>query len=164
MAVARNIAAFKYDPSRCAFKTWLLALARSRIVDRIRRRGRQEAGRVHWPEESGTTAKLENIPDPAGMDLEAAWDEEWEKNLLAVAVERVKQRSNPVHYQLFDLYVFKDWPVREICAKLGVIATQVYLAKHRISAMIKVEVRRLEKQVAEGKVVAIVSEAVNREQ
>ena len=78
------------------------------------------------------------------MNLDAVWDEEWENNLLAAALEQVKRQVRARQFQMFDLYVLQNWPVR-------VSAAQVYLAKHRISALLKTEVKKLEKlSVASG--------------
>src|SRR5436853_7740773 len=38
ITVARRIPEFKYDPSVCSFKTWLLNLTRWRINDQLRKR------------------------------------------------------------------------------------------------------------------------------
>jgi hypothetical protein len=69
------------------------------------------------------TATVERIPDPNGLDLEAAWDAEWEKNLWDTALARVKTQFKPKQFQMFDLYVMKEWPVKEVARALGVTAT-----------------------------------------
>jgi DNA-directed RNA polymerase specialized sigma24 family protein len=48
IAVARNMPQFRYDPTRCSFKTWLLNMTRWRIVDRIRRRAKANAQTTRW--------------------------------------------------------------------------------------------------------------------
>src|SRR5438045_9765149 len=40
LAVARSIAAFKYNPAVCAFKSWLLQVTRSKIANQYARRNR----------------------------------------------------------------------------------------------------------------------------
>ena len=78
------------------------------------------------------------------MDLEAIWNEEWAKSLTDAALARVKQQVNPRQFQMFNFYVLKQWPVKEVSKTLGVTVAQVYLAKHRISALVKKEVNRLQ--------------------
>src|SRR5207245_8592643 len=39
--VARNIGAFNYDPSVCSFKSWLLRVTRSRILNQLRSKRRR---------------------------------------------------------------------------------------------------------------------------
>jgi RNA polymerase sigma-70 factor (ECF subfamily) len=41
--------------------------------------------------------------------------------------------------------VRKEWPAQKVAARLGVNISQVYLARHRVGALLKKEVRALEK-------------------
>jgi DNA-directed RNA polymerase specialized sigma24 family protein len=86
------------------------------------------------------------IPDPAGEGAESVWEEEWQANLLKTAMETIKPRVKEEHYQIFDLYVIKQWPVRNVAQALGVNVGLVYLVKYRISALLKKEIRRLEEK------------------
>ena len=85
---------------------------------------------------------MAEIPDSA--EAESVWENEWRVNLMKVALENVKRRVREEHYQMFDFYVVKQWPVARVARTLGVSAGQVYLAKFRLSALIKKEIRRLE--------------------
>ncbi len=78
--------------------------------------------------------------------MEAAWDEEWQANLLAAATERVKRHVKDEHYQIFDLYVIKGWPVSKVAELLGVSSARIYLVKHRVAALVKKEMRLLEEK------------------
>jgi RNA polymerase sigma-70 factor (ECF subfamily) len=151
ITVARRIPDFKYDPATCSFKTWLLNLTRWRITDQFRKRRPEEAHRAYRADDTATTSFIESLPDPAGVNLEAVWDEEWERNLLEAATTRVKLQVSPEQYQIFDLCMAKKWPTKRITRELGVSLGQVYLAKHRVSALIRKEVKRLEKHVAQGR-------------
>jgi RNA polymerase sigma-70 factor (ECF subfamily) len=51
---------------------------------------------------------------------------------------------------MFDLYVIKQWPPAKVAQTLGVSIGQVYLAKYRLGALLKKEVRRLE--ASEGQI------------
>jgi RNA polymerase sigma-70 factor (ECF subfamily) len=145
ISVAKQMPGFRYDPARGRFKGWLLQITRRRIADLVRQRMRMSGASGGTPVETLSVEHSESLADPAGGELEAIWDAEWEKHLFAAAVANVKQQANPENYQLFDLYVVQQWPVRKITATLGVSAGQVYLAKHRISALLKKELQRLER-------------------
>ena len=86
---------------------------------------------------------MERIADPAESDLEAIWNEEWEKNLMNAAIERVKRAVDAKQYQIFDLYVLKNWPAGKVASTLKVNQGRVYLAKHRIGTMIRNEIKHL---------------------
>ena len=144
ISVARDIQKFKRDRTLGSFKGWLRNIIRWRIADQLRKRTRAGRG-----DDSKTGADLPRpdvaeIPDPAGTAAESVWEEEWQANLLKTAMETIKPRVKEEHYQIFDLYVIKQWPVRNVARALGVNVGLVYLVKYRISALLKKEIRRLE--------------------
>jgi RNA polymerase sigma-70 factor (ECF subfamily) len=71
------------------------------------------------------------------------WDAEWEKNLWDIALARVKAQFRPAQFQMFDLYVLKEWPVKDVARALGVTVANVYVTKHRVAARIRAELRAL---------------------
>ena len=158
IGVARGLPEFVYDPKVCRFKTWLLNLTRWRIQNQLRKRPRG-APNPYLPtpgqtpagpsDDTARTATIERIPDPAVPEFGAEWDSAWETNLVTQAMEQVRQRIDGRQFQAFDLYVTKGWPPADVARTLGISVARVYLNKHRISALLKKEVRRLER-AAEG--------------
>ena len=63
---------------------------------------------------------------------------------MQAAVERVKRKVDAKHHQVFDLYVFKRWPVSKVARTLKVNTGKVYQIKHRIGSLIKKEVAHLQ--------------------
>jgi hypothetical protein len=86
--------------------------------------------------------------DPSSENLDALWEAEWQDTLLSAAVATVKRRVEPQNYQLFDFYVNKEWPPEKVASTFQVGVEQVYLAKHRVTEMLKEEVERLEREGA----------------
>src|SRR5829696_5837870 len=86
IAVAKKIEDFKYDPALDSFKGWLLYLTRKRIALHYRKR---ERGGPARDSEVMTLDELQRTPDPAGVDLEAIWNQEWESSLADAALARV---------------------------------------------------------------------------
>ena len=72
-------------------------------------------------------------------------DQEWQATVLATASENAKRQVDSKQWQIFDLYVLKSWPPREVAKALGVTIARVYLAKHSISAVVRKEVEKLER-------------------
>ena len=132
-AVARHLPDFRYDPARCSFKTWLLNLSRWRVTDQLRERLPRSSrpASADGSDEGTRTATIERVADPAGGELERLWDREWETALLPKALARVKERVNLKAWQIFDLYVLKEWAPGEVAKALGVSTARVYLTKHR---------------------------------
>lgn len=140
LGVAKHMPGFKYDPAIGSFKGWLLKLTRWRIIDQLRKRdlsGHAAAGR--GPTEGGI--------DSASPDWDEWWEAEWQENLLEAATARVKRQLDPEKYQIFDLYVHKQWSPQKVAATFGISVDQVYLAKHRVTELLKAEVKRLEKEM-----------------
>jgi RNA polymerase sigma factor (sigma-70 family) len=147
LTVVRKIKDFRYDPAIGSFKGWLLTTVRWRISDQFRKRPQQiqRPGSRGATERSGT-ATIERIADPTPINLEAVWEEEWQRTLFAAALSRVKRQANARHYQMFDLHAVKNWSVDKVAQTLGVSVGQVRLAKHRITVLMRREVARLEKE------------------
>ena len=144
ISVARQMPNFKYDPAIGSFKTWLLLITRRRINDHLRKQYRRIKPDEPAPGETSKTARLERIPDPASVDLDAIWDDEWKRQLFDAAVQRVKAQVDAKHFQIFSCYVLKEWPVKDVSSTFGVSPNQIYVLKHRLSALIADEIKKLE--------------------
>jgi RNA polymerase sigma-70 factor (ECF subfamily) len=137
ITVAKNIS--KYERTAGSFKNWLLHITRWRIADQFRKRAPGDHARRESADESHReTATIERVPD--GMDVGAVWQEEWQRHLLDAALQRLKRRVDPRHYQIFDCAVLKEWPAAKVASELGVNVARVYLVKHRLAAMLKKEI------------------------
>lgn len=77
--------------------------------------------------------------------MAALWEEEWRKNLADAAMERVRTQVPPDQFQIFDLYAIKGLPIARVARLTQSSRARVYVVKHRISGLIRREVRRLEK-------------------
>jgi DNA-directed RNA polymerase specialized sigma24 family protein len=100
---------------------------------------------VSLRDDTTRTSTANRVPDPATFSLEACWEEQWQKNLVELAMEKARNLVSPKQFQMFELYTLREWPVEKVAKALGVSAGQVYLAKHRVSALVKKEARKLEK-------------------
>ena len=147
LAVAKQMRENGYDRAKSSFKYWLCLITRRRSIDHFRKRTDPKV-RPSPRVRDGTsrTDTIARVPDPASLKLDSVWEEEWQKNLLDTAIERVKQQVTPKQFQIFDLSVLRELPVAEVKAILKVNAAQVYLARHRVGVLIKKEAKRLEAQ------------------
>jgi RNA polymerase sigma-70 factor (ECF subfamily) len=151
IALSRNLPEFRYDPKVCRFKTWLLNQASWRIKDQLKKRRRSEGLAGQAPvlpkDDSTRTDTIHRVPDPAAQDLDALFETEWRKSLFTLALERVKEKFSLKQFQIFDLLVIKEWPGADVAKSLGVSFANVYVTRHRVSAAIASEVKRLEKEL-----------------
>lgn len=143
-----------YDPEKGSFKTWLMNITRWRISDqyRLKQRNPAAANQGGHPGSEGDdrrTATIERIEGVNGAEvLDQVWEREWMSNLADVALQRVKKLVSPNQYQIFHAYVVKEWEVSRVVRELGVSQSQVYLAKHRVGALIKDEIEKLKREFA----------------
>ena len=124
-------------------------VTRCRIVDRYRRRRWQNIP-LAVPTGDTTEDPVLDLPDPTANVLEGIWDEEWRKNLVDVALERVRRRASPKHYQIFHLHAIKGIGVLDVARLTGVSLANVYVTYHRVAKLVKEEVRRLERTSTHG--------------
>lgn len=159
LTVAKKIGQFKSDPAIGSFKGWLLLITRRRIADQLEQREKAKQAlsspeRAESPfphsvvsaDDSTRTATVERVPSPASFDFEACWEEQWQQSFLQAATENVKKQVSPKQYQIFELYVLREWTVRKIATALGVSPGQVYLAKYRVGSLLKKEAKKLKKR------------------
>jgi RNA polymerase sigma-70 factor (ECF subfamily) len=154
IAVARKIGEFKADPAHGSFSAWLMQLTRWRIADQWRKRGKVgQASRLFGAgetpalrsDDTGSTGPMERVPDPAGIPLDAVWQEEWEKHVMAAALERVKRQVSPRQFQIFDLHVRQELSAADTARTLQASVASVYMAKYRVARLVKKELARLQK-------------------
>ena len=146
IVVAKKMKDFTYDRAIDSFKGWLLYLTRKRIALEYRRKERERVTSGS-SELTDWTLEANDLPDPAGFDLQSVWEQEWERNLWEAAIARVKKEVTAQQFQMFDLYTIKEKSAQEVARQLNVPVAQVYLAKHRISSLLKKELTRLRNQV-----------------
>jgi RNA polymerase sigma factor (sigma-70 family) len=142
ITISRSIRDFHYDRKQGAFKSWLRTTAAWKIHDRLRRQREEQTDSV---DEDGNWLEVDDVIDPASdpITITSNWESDWEQSLADAAIERVKRKLPPKHYQVFDLAVMKQWPTKKIAKTFGMNVGYVYLIKHRVSARLKAELRKL---------------------
>lgn len=126
-----------YDPQKGSFKKWLWHITIWRIKDRFKLRTPETA-----PADS---VDADNQPDLTEESFEQVWEKEWQRNLIKAATERVKMQVKPKQFQIFDYCVLRGMSTVEVRRKLGVSLAQVYLARHRVGALLRKEIEELRK-------------------
>jgi RNA polymerase sigma-70 factor (ECF subfamily) len=146
LSIAKQSKKQLYDPEQGSFKTWLMNMTRWRINDQFRKRKKDTAMlEGEWADDR-KTAVIDRVEDPNGDVLERLWDVEWKQGIANAALSRVKAQVSPKQYQIFDYYVIRQWDVDKVQKKLNVSMAQVYLAKHRVGAVLKKELAKLEEE------------------
>jgi RNA polymerase sigma factor (sigma-70 family) len=150
ISVAKKMPGFTYNPAKDSFKGWLLTVTRWRVRDQFEKR-RRGSILFQVPDPISPSDDLNDQPggmggiaDPAGFDLEAIWDREWQKHLLQTALGRIRRQVHPRQYEIYHLHVVLGKPVEEVKKALQVSSAQVYLAKYRVGACLKRQLKHLQ--------------------
>ncbi len=155
IAVSRHLPGYTYDPKVCRFKTWLLNQASWRIRDQLKKRRREKPWELSATAEraapapaddTARTATINRVPDPAAKELDALFETDWRKSLFGLALEQVRQKFTLKQFQVFDLLVVKEWKAAEVAQAVGMTLANVYVTRHRFSAALKAETKRLERE------------------
>jgi RNA polymerase sigma-70 factor (ECF subfamily) len=134
--VSAAVGRLEYDPQRGLFRSWLFTLAHRKLCDFFRQRARQ----AHGSGDSATQAILAEQPAP---EEELAWNQGHEQRTFAWAAEQIRDQVALNTWQAFWLTAVHNRDSQEVAHELGMTVAAVYLAKSRVMARLKEQVRWL---------------------
>jgi RNA polymerase sigma-70 factor (ECF subfamily) len=137
--VAGAVKQLEYDPQRGTFRGWLFTVVRHQLSRLRGRQGRPGRGSG----DSGVQQKLQEVPAPH-EDQEAQWDADFQRRQFAWAAERVRRQVQESTWHAFWRTAVEGESGQEVAAALGMTVAAVYLAKSRVMARLKEQVRVLE--------------------
>jgi RNA polymerase sigma factor (sigma-70 family) len=124
---------FQYDPARC-FRAWLKTITQHAWSDLITSRYRGINGK--------NTTMLTSLE--ARADLEKRIEEAFDRELLDLAIVRVRERVAPPTWEAFRLTAMERHSGVEASQILRIPVASVFVAKHRVQKMLKQEIDRLD--------------------
>jgi RNA polymerase sigma factor (sigma-70 family) len=129
---------FQYDPSR-SFRAWLKTVTQHAWSDFV------AARRRHHAQASG---RIDSIADSAQAqsDLERQLEDAFDRELLEVAMRRIKGRTKPANWEAFHLTAIEGLSGALAAQKLGISVGHVFVAKHRVQKLLQDEVRILKNE------------------
>jgi len=145
--VAKKMPDFRYDSSMGSFKAWLMNLTRWRIIDYLRKQRLRYADSNRPGEQNSSTSIVDRQPAEQQNQVEAIWEEEWQKHALQAALRKAKRQASAAHYQMFLLHVVKNLPAKEVAKRLQVKLAEVYFAKYKIGHLVRKEIKHLENRM-----------------
>jgi RNA polymerase sigma factor (sigma-70 family) len=126
---------FQYDPSR-SFRAWLKTVTQHAWSDFV------AARRKHPVQNSG---RIDTIADSAEAqsDLNKQLEDAFDRELLEIAMRRIKGRAKPANWEAFHLTAIEGLSGAEAAQKLGIPVGHVFVAKHRVQKLLQDEVQML---------------------
>ena len=137
-SVARAAPRFDYDPRRGSFRGWLFTVARNQLRKSALARKRQAPGC------GGSDAQRVLEEQPAPEAEEALWDQEYQARLFEWAAGRVRPAFRPPTWQAFWRTAVDGRDAGEVARELGLSVGAVYIARSRVLARIKEQLRPLQ--------------------
>jgi RNA polymerase sigma-70 factor (ECF subfamily) len=122
---------FRYDPAR-SFRGFLRTVTNGAVIDALAARGPIVAG--------GGSEVLKALTEIASRDdLARRVEEEYDRELLGKAMERVQHRVMPHNWEAFRLTAIEGQAGAVAAARLRMQVAAVYVAKSSVIKMLKEE-------------------------
>ncbi len=131
MSLNRYIKNFRYDRKKGKFKSLLFKITESKVIDAFRRAGKQT--KLKHSEEFAVAGGSSGKLSERSLQL---WDMEWKEELLARAVESVKERVQEKTFQCFEEVYLKGRSVGETAEKMDFSPNLVSQHKHKVLKLI----------------------------
>ncbi|MCR9202450.1 MAG: sigma-70 family RNA polymerase sigma factor [Planctomycetaceae bacterium] len=137
LQLSRQMQSFQYDSSG-KFRSWLKTVTWRAWADYLKAQGRNAAK----PGTAGLLEQLDTIE--ARDDLMQRLDDEANREILEVAIQRIRGRVNENTFEAFRLMTFEGLSGAEAAASTGMKVGSVFVAKSRVDRMLSEEVALLE--------------------
>lgn len=122
---------FEYDPQKGRFRGYLKRATLNAIRKRHRKAGPPVAG--------GDEA----LEDEVAGAHDSHWEDAWDEQLTARALEEAQGRFDQRTFEAFDLYTRRGVPAEEVAARLGLSVNSVHQAKSRVLNLVRTILDRL---------------------
>jgi RNA polymerase sigma-70 factor (ECF subfamily) len=138
VVVSEKLPDFVHSGHTGAFRSWLRTILTNQVRHFLRgKRNRQAVlspqPRADW---------VDQLADPRSA-LSRQWDQEHDRHLARRLLASIQMEFNPKTWQVFQMLVLDDRPAAEVARDLGLTANAVYVAKARVLARLRTELRGL---------------------
>jgi len=138
VVVSEKLPQFVHSGQPGAFRAWLRLILTNRVRHFLRGQRHRQAVGAPQP----LTDWLDQLADP-DSSLSRQWDQEHDKHLVRRLLASIQAEFSPTTWQVFQMLVLEDRPVAEVAQALGLTPNAVYVAKARVLARLRVELRGL---------------------
>jgi RNA polymerase sigma-70 factor (ECF subfamily) len=136
--VSDKLPEFAHNGRPGAFRTWLRTILTHRVRHFLR--GKRARNAALAPQ--GLVASLDQLADPDSA-LSRQWDEEHDQQLVRRLLASIQAEFNASTWQVFQMLVLEDRPAADVARHFHMTANAVYVAKARVLARLRAELRGL---------------------
>jgi RNA polymerase sigma-70 factor (ECF subfamily) len=136
--LVRELPAFRYDPERGAFRSWLRTILVHRLQAFYRTR------QAHPQPEGGSdeARHLEQLADPHS-DLSRLWNEEHDRHVVHRLLQTIQPDFEPTTWRAFQRASLDGIKPALVAAELGISVNAVFIAKSRALRRLRREMEGL---------------------
>jgi len=131
----KGIGSYQRDEHQARFRNWLSTLIRNTAIDWIRSQHRHGRESTLQPDD-------EERIDPEKSGIENVIEQEWQRHVVSLALENLKQVFSGKALQVFAL-TLKGESVDSIATILDLRKESVYVLKTRVKTRVSQEIARL---------------------
>src|SRR5262249_41614921 len=138
LAVSVEVPKFQHNGQQGAFRAWLRTILTHRVRHFLRQRQHRKA--LKGPQLLDNW--LEQLADP-DSGLSKQWDREHDQLLARPMLTTIQGEFNATTWQVFRLLMLEGIPAAEVARQVGITANAVYVAKARVLARLRADLRGL---------------------
>lgn len=127
LSMSKAAGRFVYDPERGRFRGYLKVI----VVHAVSRKAFQRPTAVGLQDVDAATG-AGGAMEPGGADDEAAWESEWRRYHLSLAMKTIEAEFNEADRVAFQRYAVDGVDATVAAAEAGISVESVYQAKSRI--------------------------------
>lgn len=133
--LSRALRAGQYERGKGRLRSWVMGIARNRVLMIQRSQRRRAAGAGGMSAEEAAGVWPPTPPDEAAMSV--VWERELERAVFTRAWELARERFDDVTLRLFELVSMRGVPANSAAAECGVGVERVYVAKSRVTKALR---------------------------
>ena len=130
LILVEKLREFQYDRQR-SFRAWLRTVTLNKCREQARRR--LPGGKI----------MADNLPAAECPNLADVEETEYRRHLVRCAMQIVQADFEPATWKAWSHFVVEGRPAKEVAAELGLSVNAVYLAKGRVLARFREELKGL---------------------
>jgi RNA polymerase sigma factor (sigma-70 family) len=139
-AVSLAAGRLEYDAGRGSFRGWLFTIVRNHLRNFVAAR---RPGLNQGSGDDAVQRLLEAQPAP-DADPVQLWEQEWERQLFAWAVDQLRPCFHESTWQAFWQTAVEGCKPQEVARALGVNPAAVYLARTRVMARLRALIQKVQ--------------------
>jgi RNA polymerase sigma-70 factor (ECF subfamily) len=136
--VGNAIGRLEYAKQKGGFRAWLFTITRNCLNTYFRKKQRTVQG-INDSNPGSTLGQLANASD----ELDERWELEFQRQLMAKAVETIRAKTEPRTWAAFEMVAIQNQSVDEAVSALNMSRGAIYVARSRVTNKLRQEVKRL---------------------